>query len=247
MGINNNLFIHASHLSFLCSMFFLYRIIQHEFINIRVRNGYSKSSNDYKTTHEREMQMKQRLIQVWGMLDSVYYFCTHLQCLEQITGNTNVFRVRLTRYKGREVVLSDGTLIKKNDLLVKIHLHNVRILKEMQCIDENFKKSLFLYKKVQASLPDLAFFIIHHNKNDQIKGIIGITMIDKGYKRLGFESFSLSSHSYLWFKRIAHYPIHLLSSSKPSSKGKKMPTPQYLFMSKDSICKKYGTFAKNIA
>ena len=77
------------------------------------------------------------------------------------------------------------------------------------------------YKKVQASLPDLAFFIIHHNKNDQIKGIIGITMIDKGYKRLGFESFSLSSHSYLWFKRIAHYPIHLLSSSKPSSKGKK--------------------------
>ena len=93
----------------------------------------------------------------------------------------------------------------------------------MQCIDENFKKSLFLYKKVQASLPDLAFFIIHHNKNDQIKGIIGITMIDKGYKRLGFESFSLSSHSYLWFKRIAHYPIHLLSSSKPSSKGKKCP------------------------
>ena len=165
--------------------------------------------------------MKQRLIQVWATLDSLYLFCTRLECLEKITGNSNAFRVRLTRYKGSEVILSDGTLIKKNDLLVKIHLHNVRILKEMQCIDGNFKKSLFLYNKVQASLPDLAFFIINHNNKDQIKGIIGITMIAKGYRRLGFESFSLTSHSYLWFKRIAHYPIHLLSSSKPSSKGKK--------------------------
>src|SRR4051794_40023090 len=172
-------------------MFSICHFIQHEFINIRMGNGYPKSSNEYKTTREREMQMKQRIIQVWGMLDSAYFFCTHLQCLEQITGNTNVFRVRLTRYKGREVVLSDGTLIKKNDLLVKIHLHNVRILKEMQCIDDNFKKTLFLYKNVQASLPDLAFFIIHHNRKDQIKGVIGITMIEKGYKRLGFESFSL--------------------------------------------------------
>ena len=200
-----------------------------------------------KTTCERKVEMKKRLIQVWDMFDSVYFFCTRLQYLEQITGNTNVFRVRLTRYKGRDVVLLDGTVIKKNDLLVKIHLHNVRILKEMQCIDDNFKKSFFLYRKIQASLPGLAFFIIHHNNNDKIKGIIGITMIDKGYKHLGFESVSLSSHSYLWFKRIALYPIHLLSRSKPSSKRRKTPTPQYLFMSKDAICEKYGTFAKNIA
>jgi hypothetical protein len=191
--------------------------------------------------------MKQRLIHVWGMLDPFYFFCTRLHCLEQITGNPNIFRVRLTRYKGRDVVLSDGTLIKKNDLLVKIHLHNVRILKEMQCIDGNFKRSFFLYKKVQESLPDLAFFITHHNSKNHIKGIIGITMIDKGYERLGFESVSLSSHSYLWFKRIALYPIHIFSSSKPSSKRKKTPTPQYLFMSKDIICEKHGTIAKNIA
>jgi hypothetical protein len=191
--------------------------------------------------------MKYRLIQVWSLLDSAYFFCTRLQCLEQITGNTNVFRVRLTRYKGREVLLSDGTLIKKNDLLIKIHLHNVRILNEMQCIDEKFKKTLFLYKKVQESLPGLAFYLLHHKNNDQIKGVIGITLIDKGYKRLGFESYSLSSRSYIWYKRISLYPIHILSISTPSFKRKKVRTPQYLFMSKDSLCEKYGAFAKDIA
>ncbi|WP_172369518.1 YkoP family protein [Sporosarcina jiandibaonis] len=191
--------------------------------------------------------MKYRLIQVWAIFDTVYFFCTRLQCLEQIYGDTNVFRVRLTRYKGRQVVLSDGTLIKKNDLLIKIHLHNVRILQEMQRIDDNIKKTLFLYKKVQESLPGLAFFLLHHKNNDQIKGLIGITMIDKGYKRLGFESFSFSSRSYTWFKQISLYPIHILSISTPSSKRKKVRTPQYLFMSKDSLCEKYGAFEKDIA
>lgn len=194
-----------------------------------------------------QLIMKQCLIQVWGILDHIYFFCTRLECLEQTSKNYNIFRVRLTRYKGHEVILSDGTIIRKNDLLVKIHLHNVRILKEMKCIDENSIKSLYLYKKVQESLPDLAIFIIQHKNNDQIKGIIGITMIDKGFNRLGFESFSFSSLSYLWFKRISLYPIHFISSSKHSSKKKKTPNPQYLFMSKDIICKKYGTPSKNIA
>lgn len=191
--------------------------------------------------------MKKCLILVWSMFDQVYLFCTRLEYLERNSNNYNIFRVRLTRYKGREVVLSDGTSIKKNDLLVKIHLHNVRILKEMKNKDENLKRSLYLYKKVQESLPDLALYIIHHKDNNQIKGIIGITLIDKGFKRLGFESVSLSSISYFWFKRIVLYPIHYLSSSKHSSKRKKAPTPHYLFMSKDIICKKYGTISKNIA
>ncbi|MET4559636.1 hypothetical protein ABIA69_000779 [Lysinibacillus parviboronicapiens] len=190
--------------------------------------------------------MKQRIIQVWSILDPIYFFFTRLQCLEQNTKNHNVFRVRLTRYKGREVILSDGTVIKKNDLLVKIHFHNVRILKEMQNFD-NFKKSVYLYKKIQESLPNLAFFIIHHKNKNQIKGIIGITFIDRGYKRLGFESVPLSNRSYLWFKRITLFPIHVLSSSKYPSKRKKIPTPRYLFMSKDAICEKCGALTKKVS
>lgn len=191
--------------------------------------------------------MKRHLIQVWAILDSVYLICTRLQCLEKISGNTNILRIRLTRYKGRQVVLSDGTSIKKNDLLVKIHLHNVRAMKEMQYMDDNLIKTRFLYKKVQESLPDLALFIIRHKYKEQIRGIIGITMIDKGYKRLGFEAFSISNRSYILFKRIALYPIYLLSSSTSSSKRKKAPVPQYLFMSRKVICEKYGMLRKDIA
>lgn len=184
--------------------------------------------------------MKQRIINIWSIADPVYLKCTRLQCLEQITGRYSIFRIRLTRYKGPEVVLSDGTIIKKNDLLLKIHLHNVRIMKEMQRMDK-VTNTLFLYKSVYSSMPSLAFYILQHHHREQIKGIIGITLIDKGYRRLGFESFSFTSRIYTWFKRVSLYPIHLLSSSKPSSKRNKTPAPRYLFMSKETLCKKYGS------
>ncbi|MCG7344179.1 hypothetical protein MHZ92_08545 [Sporosarcina sp. ACRSL] len=190
--------------------------------------------------------MKQHIINVWSIADPFYLKCTRLQCLEQITGRYSIFRIRLTRYKGREVVLSDGTIIKKNDLLVKIHLHNVRIMKEMQKIDKATNK-LYLYKTVYNSMPALAFYVLQHHHREQIKGIIGITSIDKGYRRLGFESFSFSSRMYTWFKRISHYSIHLLSSSKASSKRNKTPMPRYLFMSKDTLCEKYGSLQNNAA
>lgn len=191
--------------------------------------------------------MKRRIIQVWSYLDPIYIIFTRLQCLEQLTGNRNIFRIRLTRYKGRDVTLSDGTSIRKNDLLIKIHLHNVRILKDMQHFDD-FKKSIFLYKWVQQSLPDLAFYVIHHKKYDEIKGIIGITLIDKGYKRLGFDTLSCSSRIYYWFKRLALYPIHYLSIPQTNTKKKNISTtsPRYLFMSKNVLCNKYGSYLKKV-
>lgn len=182
--------------------------------------------------------MKRFVISIWSICDSLYLSCSRLQCLEKFSGKTNILRIRLTRYKGRAVTLSDGTIINKNDLLVKIHLHNVRLLKEMQQIDERFKKSLYLYKSVEKSLPGLANFIQQHTLADHIKGIVGITMLDRAYKPLGFEAAPITSVVYFWFKRIGQYPIHLLSNS--AKKKQKSLTPRYLFMSKHVLNEKYG-------
>ncbi|MGG1571988.1 YkoP family protein [Fictibacillus sp. NRS-1165] len=153
------------------------------------------------------MRLRLYFISVWNMFDPLYYFFTRLQYLERTRVNTTIFRVRLTRYKGRTVVLSDGTCIKKNDVLVKIHLHNVQILKELQGMDNDLKKAMILYKKAKESLPYLALYIQRQKNEGEIKGIIGITMLNKGYERLGFEPYKISSRPYKWFKQLAHYPI----------------------------------------
>ncbi|MBD1380654.1 hypothetical protein IC621_10475 [Bacillus sp. IB182487] len=182
--------------------------------------------------------MKLYIISAWSILDPVYYTFTRLQYLKQTEKKKTIFRVRLTRYKGREVVLSDGTIIKKNDTLVKIHLHNVQLLKELYNINNDIKRAVVVYKKIKESLPYLASYVEQHKKKEQIKGIIGITMLNRGSERLGFESFSITSRLYIWFKQLALFPIFLISSSNPARQKNK--SPNYLFMSTKSLLGKYG-------
>ncbi|PLR81780.1 hypothetical protein CVD25_11475 [Bacillus canaveralius] len=184
------------------------------------------------------MRLRHYFLLAWSIIDPVYFFLSRLNYLDRTEEKAAIFRVRLTRYKGREVVLADGTKIKKNDVLIKIHLYNVRLLKELQHIENDVKKAVILYKKVKESLPYLALYVHQHKNNREIKGIIGITMINKGCERLGFEPHAISSRPYKWIKQLALYPIYLLSKSE-IPRGSKRPDPLYLFISKDSLLKKY--------
>jgi len=183
--------------------------------------------------------MRRLICLIWSTLDPLYLFCSKLECLQNADGRPTVFRIRLTRYKGRTITLSDGTEIRKNDVLIKVHLYNVLLLQEMLELQDPVKKAFLLYRRVNESLPDLAKFVLYHPKTDQVKGILGITMLHTGYRRLGFESFPITSRLYLWFKRIGQFPMHLLFRPE-SFRIKDLPTPHYLFMSKEAIFSKYA-------
>ncbi|MFU0791213.1 YkoP family protein [Virgibacillus proomii] len=173
---------------------------------------------------------------VWNIIDPIYFHFTRLDYVENKFGNRTIMRVRLTKYKGRKVTLSDGTEINKNDLLLKIHLHNIKILGQIQDYDSEVRRALAIYKTVQESLPEIAHYIQIKGYTNEIKGLIGITMLHKGCKKLGFEIYSIHNRYYKLFKQVTLLPIHLLSSNKIK---KKIPSPIYLFMSKDRLFEKY--------
>lgn len=179
------------------------------------------------------------LLSIWSLIDPVYYLLTRLSYLVDQNKKRHIFRVRLTKYKGKSVVLADGTSITKDDLLIKIHLHNARLIKEMQHIDGDIKRARYIYKQVENSLPLLSKFLFSHPRLEEIKGIIGITVLNKGCKRLGFEVYPISNKLYCLFKKIVAYPIYLLATSDCSFKSFKKQNPEYLFMSKDYLLSKY--------
>lgn len=126
--------------------------------------------------------------------------------------------MKLTKYRGKTFLLADGTEIKRNDCLLKIHLHNVRVLKEVMSISHSVQRTRMIYKMVEQSMPVLAKFIDSHQKKDDIKGVIGITMLNKGVKKLGFELMYPENRYYIHFKRITQMPIFLISHSTLSMK-----------------------------
>lgn len=88
--------------------------------------------------------MRSYLLNLWNIMDPIYYQCTRLCYVPGMERKNTIFRVRLTRYKGATVILEDGTVIKRNDVLIKIHLHNVRLISEIQSIDNEVKKRQFI-------------------------------------------------------------------------------------------------------
>ncbi|WP_249310409.1 hypothetical protein [Bacillus sp. FJAT-49736] len=135
--------------------------------------------------------------------------------------------------------MSDGTEIGKNDCLLKIHLHNVRIIKEALTVKNPLQRSMVIYRMVEQSMPSLARFVYNHPKSEQIKGIIGITMINKGVAHLGFEKAAPNSRLYKLFKLFTQFPIYLLSATSISMRNIKKQSPTYLFMSKEKLFQKY--------
>jgi len=183
------------------------------------------------------------LYYIWGFIDIFYYHLSRLKALSKRYANhQNILRVRLTRYKGYHVTLSDGTEINYNDRLIKIHLHNVRILKETKPFKSELKKAKWIYQAVERSLPEVVRFIKEHHKRNEIKGIIGITSLTPRTEKLGFETKKISNRMYRRFKWLLQLPIIYLSSSDRSIKFLFKQQPHYLFMSKETLFEKYGRF-----
>lgn len=181
-------------------------------------------------------RMKSYVISIWTILDPIYYFFTRLTYVDNTS--SNILRVRLTRYKGKPCTLADGTRISRNDLLIKIHLHNVTLLREIIGLEGETTKARMIYHQVKKSLPSLASYLYNHPQESDIKGIIGITALNKGCRRLGFEPVSISNRIYLLFKQVVFIPMYCISVSNLTRKNLRRP-PKYLFMSKSKLYELY--------
>lgn len=183
------------------------------------------------------MGIRSTLLWIWKLFDPLFYLFSRLHYIGDVNNKPSVFRVRLTKYKGKKYILSDGTKIDKNDLLLKIHLHNVRIITEIGKIKNDLKRAKLTYRLVLHSMPALASYLKEHPDEKKIIGIIGITSLDRGVKALGFECFRPKSRIYRFFKKLGQLPIYFLSNSSLRNFQKNHLT--YLFLSKETLYSRY--------
>lgn len=177
------------------------------------------------------------ILPLWGMIDQIYYQCNRLQLIDHPGGN--VFRVRMTHYKGEPLAMSDGTRIEAGDPMIKIHLYNYKLMKHMIHIDSDIRRALFIYEEVEKSLPGLAHFLRAHPQIDQIKGIIGITLLNRGVKRLGFDCFDINNKLYRSWKKSYMLLLHGLCHGGFESLDFQKQQPKYVVMSKERLLEWY--------
>lgn len=149
------------------------------------------------------------LLQLWRIWDHIYYHSTRLQYIDK---NNNLFRIVLLPYWGNRLVTKSGHEINKNDLVIKLHIHNFR-LAEMIYEKKGAKAlGILLLREVRNSMPGLAQFVANHPMADRIKGIVGTTFLHRGVEKLGFTTsepintgiYRLKSLYLKWMMRLMH-------------------------------------------
>lgn len=184
--------------------------------------------------------MNTSLLMLWGYWDEIYQRCTRLKYIEK--GN-NIFRIVPLRYRGESLVTTDGQFIHDGDLIVKIHIHNYYFATLCKGVKDEFRVALLLRRHIMLSLPKLARYLQAMEEREEIKGIVGTTMLHKGVQPLGF---SISDVPMTWFFRYKRWYLRLLlrivhpdGKKRVQTWNQEMPLKR-VYMSKDLLLDRYG-------
>ena len=146
-------------------------------------------------------------------LDHLITRLLKFQHLHYRDGHPTLLSVRLRRYRGRALMLNDGTCIRPGDAIGEIHFHN-GVLKELVAARDGPAQAGFaalrVLKELKRSLGELARWAATHQEG--VKAVMGITVLHRGAERLGFTLCELPS----WLKIPARlYQGWLLAAYHP--------------------------------
>lgn len=184
--------------------------------------------------------MNTGILMLWGVWDAIYFRCSRL---EYINKGDNIFRIVLLRYQGEPLITSDNQQISSGDLILKLHLHNYFFATLCQGVKDETRVVLLLRRHVIKSLPQLAAYLNSLPQADQIKGIVGTTMLHKGVEPLGFSISDVPMNNWFWhFKRW--YLKLIMRIIHPNGKERIKSWDNYLplkrvYMSKEELFRRY--------
>lgn len=185
------------------------------------------------------MKMNTGLLILWGIWDNIYQRCTRLRYIEK--GN-NIFRIVRMRYRGEPLFTSDNRVIDKGDLILKLHIHNYYFATLCRGLRDDLRVALLLRQQILHSLPQLAAYLNRMEERDEIKGIVGTTMLNKGVEPLGFSISDVPMGLFFRYKRW--YLKLMLRMIHPDGKGRmktlnhEMPLKR-VYMSKEELLRRY--------
>lgn len=183
--------------------------------------------------------MNTGILLLWGMWDALYQRCTRLRYIEK---GKNIFRIVLLTYRGESLLTSDGKWINPGDLIIKLHLHNYLFASMSRGIKDETRLVLVLRRQIVNSLPQLARYMQSLPEIEQIKGIVGTTMLHKGVEPLGFSCSDVPMNWFFrykrWYLRLMVRIIHPNGKHRVLSWDHDMPLKR-VYMSKDELFRRY--------
>lgn len=180
------------------------------------------------------------ILTAWRLWDIIYYHCTRLVYVDK--PNDNIFRVVTKRYWGNTLRAGSQDVISAGDYYVKLHIHNYQLARRLKGLEGEMRLGLSALKAVRNSLPALARYVAEHPERDNIRGIVGTTILYRGAVPLGFHIQDIESPVFCWFKtaffKLILFICHPNGLRRVRYKTEKLVAKR-VFMSKEELLERY--------
>lgn len=177
---------------------------------------------------------KRMSFRLWEKWERFYARINHIQRIDY----TNMFRLSLTSYRGPDLINKSGEVVATaGDQIGEIHFDNIRF----QSMGESPQMiAVRALNKARRSLPGLARYIVGNPDFQNIKVFLGLTMISRGARGLGFTVQDYPSRKAYFIgllQKIIRKVYHPSSTqSKTDHLGSK---PKLVWITREKLFEKY--------
>lgn len=190
---------------------------------------------DKKVKQKRSLG-KRLIIKLWLGWETLFHKMLRLKAVD--VAGAPFMHYRLMTYKGQELPLENGELLRSGDLFVELHFDNKK-LSEIAFASRNpLAVAIKVIREVEKALPRLAKMLQDEAEAGQIKAIQGITMINRGADKLGFTIhdlpnglFKKSTKVYLDILMKVLTPVQNQAASTETARARTEEEPKILLMS----------------
>lgn len=175
---------------------------------------------------------------MWARVDAAIRLLAGIRDLE----GSNIWRVALRRYRGKNRRLPDGTTVQKGDLLLELHLNNDFLAGLAHGTASLEGIVIKAAKEAGQSLPRLARLLKEDTRYLKVKAVFGITVLNRPARRFGFAVYDLEPGIFTVLTRF--YEKMILSIYHPKGPGalknyRREMLPKYVMMSRDELLRRY--------
>lgn len=163
---------------------------------------------------------KRLMIRLWLGWETLFHTAFKLNGIE--VDNETMFHYRLIPYRGEEVQLSNGTLLRKGDLIAELHFDNRKLSNIAFQSKTTVALGVKMIREIEKALPQLGKQVFAEKRGKEVKAVYGVTMINRGAEYLGFEIFDLPNNIFLKSTKV--YLKTLMKILTPAEKKRKTPS-----------------------
>lgn len=153
---------------------------------------------------------KRVLIKLWMAWEKFFIKLFHIVPVDP---DNTFLQVRVREYTdSKPLTLEDGEVFVKGDRIIELHLNNDTLFELGRTSRNSTHLAIQMIRRTRALLPQITRLIETDPAYRNVKGLYGITLINRGPEQLGFTVFDLPNGPFAYFTkiylRLLMYVIH---------------------------------------